>query len=164
MHRDLKPENILVTEDMQVKICDFGLSRSIVSKQKEGKKIRSTSPICFTRYYRPPEVILSKPDYNETSDMWSVGCILSLIFQKTIKSNDDVEIPFCGDSCFPMSPIGQSGDDCSVSSNDQMLSIIRNLNVKSEEAGCFKDLPSHDYLLQLITNDRQSISNSNLQR
>lgn len=59
MHRDLKPENILVTEDMQVKICDFGLSRSIISKEKPGKKTRSTSSCCFTRYYRPPEVILS---------------------------------------------------------------------------------------------------------
>ena len=29
MHRDLKPENILLTEHCTVKICDFGLSRSI---------------------------------------------------------------------------------------------------------------------------------------
>lgn len=30
MHRDIKPANILVDQDCNVKICDFGLSRSLV--------------------------------------------------------------------------------------------------------------------------------------
>ena len=29
LHRDLKPANILVNEDCSIKVCDFGLSRSI---------------------------------------------------------------------------------------------------------------------------------------
>ena len=31
MHRDIKPGNILINADCQIKICDFGLSRSRVS-------------------------------------------------------------------------------------------------------------------------------------
>ena len=39
MHRDIKPSNILVNESLEVKICDFGISRNI---RKSAPKLNHT--------------------------------------------------------------------------------------------------------------------------
>jgi serine/threonine protein kinase len=33
--------------------------------------------IFFTRWYRAPELVLSKKKYSKPVDMWSIGCILA---------------------------------------------------------------------------------------
>lgn len=58
MHRDLKPSNILLTKDCHIALCDFGFARCTAGKRDNKKNNRALSPVCFTRYYRPPEVIL----------------------------------------------------------------------------------------------------------
>ena len=88
IHRDLKPDNILVTDDMEVKICDFGLARGINGVHSAEKRQRSKSITTYTRYYRPPEVILGQTDYDESADVWSLGCTLFEFFQKTHKERD----------------------------------------------------------------------------
>ena len=40
IHRDLKPTNILINSDCHLKICDFGLARSLY--QEEEKDIALT--------------------------------------------------------------------------------------------------------------------------
>lgn len=44
IHRDLKPANILVNEDCSVKLCDYGLARSITGVETAEMIIKSVEP------------------------------------------------------------------------------------------------------------------------
>lgn len=76
VHRDLKLGNILVNENMQLKLCDFGLSTKITY---QGEKKRT---VCGTPNYIAPE-ILEEEGHSYESDIWSMGVILyALLFGK----------------------------------------------------------------------------------
>ncbi|KAM4722280.1 mitogen-activated protein kinase 12-like [Rhinophrynus dorsalis] len=68
VHRDLKPSNLGVNENYDLKILDFGLARPTENEM---------TGYVVTRWYRAPEVILNWMHYNQTVDIWSVGCILA---------------------------------------------------------------------------------------
>ncbi|XP_013788825.2 serine/threonine-protein kinase PLK2-like [Limulus polyphemus] len=69
IHRDLKLGNLLLSENMEVKIGDFGLASHIV---KEGYRKRS---VCGTPNYIAPEV-LSMEGHGKEADIWAIGCIM----------------------------------------------------------------------------------------
>ncbi|ROT68770.1 mitogen-activated protein kinase 14 [Penaeus vannamei] len=76
IHRDLKPSNIAVNEDCELKILDFGLARPTESEM---------TGYVATRWYRAPEIMLNWMHYNQTVDIWSVGCIMAeLLTSRTL--------------------------------------------------------------------------------
>ena len=89
VHRDLKPENILLTEDEQVKICDFG-SAKIIENTSNNKmkdiydsdeyKIIKSTPYTVSRFYRAPELFFGKCDYDSKIDIFSIGLIIGELF------------------------------------------------------------------------------------
>lgn len=85
-HRDLKPENVLMvdeSEDSDVKIVDFGLSKMV------GPNEKCTEPF-GTLSYVAPEVLLQHP-YDKSVDIWSLGVVTYLLLSGTLPFDDDVE-------------------------------------------------------------------------
>lgn len=68
IHRDLKPSNLGVNEDCELRILDFGLARPTENEM---------TGYVATRWYRAPEIMLNWMHYNQTVDIWSVGCIMA---------------------------------------------------------------------------------------
>ena len=84
--RDLKPSNLAVNEDCDLKILDFGLARPTDAEM---------TGYVATRWYRAPEIMLNWMHYNQTVDIWSVGCIMAeLLTGRPLFPGDDRESSF----------------------------------------------------------------------
>ena len=87
-HRDLKPENVLMTDDTDdadIRILDFGLSKII------GPDEKCTEPY-GTLTYVAPEVL--QGSYDEKCDIWSIGALtyLMLCGEHPFKGKSNKEI------------------------------------------------------------------------
>lgn len=75
IHRDIKPGNLFVNaQDLTLKVGDFGLARIVDPKFRHSGHL---TELVTTRYYRPPEVILSPGNYDSSVDIWSCGCVFA---------------------------------------------------------------------------------------
>jgi len=75
LHRDIKPSNLLLNSECLLKVCDFGLARSVVQRHDHSENPVLTDYVA-TRWYRAPEILLGSTSYTKGVDIWSVGCIL----------------------------------------------------------------------------------------
>lgn len=73
LHRDIKPSNLLLNSDCHIKVCDFGLCRSVAESAGPAPVL---TDYVATRWYRAPEILLGSTRYTRGVDMWAVGAIL----------------------------------------------------------------------------------------
>ncbi|XP_067124805.1 serine/threonine-protein kinase PLK1 [Centruroides vittatus] len=69
IHRDLKLNNLFLSDEMEIKLGDFGLATRV---DYDGERKKT---VCGTPNYIAPEVITKKGHSFEV-DVWSIGCIL----------------------------------------------------------------------------------------
>uniref|UniRef100_H3G576 Protein kinase domain-containing protein n=1 Tax=Phytophthora ramorum TaxID=164328 RepID=H3G576_PHYRM len=68
IHRDLKSNNVLLTDKLEPKVIDFGVSRGLVD-------LTMTAGV-GTPYWTAPEILEGKR-YTEKADIYSFGVVLS---------------------------------------------------------------------------------------
>mmetsp|Transcript_72335 Transcript_72335/g.120542 ORF Transcript_72335/g.120542 Transcript_72335/m.120542 type:complete len:364 (-) Transcript_72335:246-1337(-) len=147
IHRDLKPANILISKEGVLKLCDFGLARTVHTpdsrrEARAGSEVehegmdgdmmperteqRMPPPLkhqmtayVVTRWYRAPEVILQEP-YSSAIDIWSVGCIFKELLELMPGSRFRTGALFPGRYCIPFS----FDDDKQFRTRHDQLSVI----------------------------------------
>ena len=82
MHRDIKPENFLIQDQtgtadqkMILKLADFGLAKDL----SDGNHNNHTEYVS-TRWYRAPELLLRSQSYNQSVDVFALGCIMAELY------------------------------------------------------------------------------------
>jgi serine/threonine protein kinase len=103
-HRDLKPENILMvdeSEDADVKIVDFGLSKIV------GPDEKCTDPF-GTLSYVAPEVLLQQP-YDKNVDVWSLGVVAYLLLSGILPFDNDCDREIVRQTIYDLPDFTHSG-------------------------------------------------------
>ncbi|KAH8598035.1 kinase-like domain-containing protein [Bisporella sp. PMI_857] len=80
LHRDMKAANLLINNKGILQIADFGLARHYdepvpVAGHGGGEARRDYTTLVVTRWYRPPELLMSLRKYTTAIDLWGVGCV-----------------------------------------------------------------------------------------
>uniref|UniRef100_A0A8R1IM42 non-specific serine/threonine protein kinase n=1 Tax=Caenorhabditis japonica TaxID=281687 RepID=A0A8R1IM42_CAEJA len=85
-HRDLKPENLLLTEDLHLKLIDFGLC----AKTEKGRIDKhNLDTCCGSPAYAAPELIQGLPYKGNEADVWSMGILLYTLLVGALPFEDD---------------------------------------------------------------------------
>lgn len=83
----MKAANILISNRGILQIADFGLARHYDGltpqpNQGNGQAVRDYTSLVVTRWYRPPELLLTLKRYTPAIDLWGVGCIFGEMFER----------------------------------------------------------------------------------
>lgn len=88
-HLDIKLENILLSEDLEVKLCDFGFA---------SLNINLISWPFGSEHYAAPEIYDNKPYDGIKADLWSIGVLLYAVFAGELpfqnRPHDPAEVDF----------------------------------------------------------------------
>ncbi|KAK3048949.1 serine/threonine protein kinase, CMGC, CDC2/CDK sub [Extremus antarcticus] len=98
LHRDMKAANLLISNQGILQIADFGLARNYEGQSPQagrgnGESVRDYTSLVVTRWYRPPELLLTLRKYTPAIDLWGVGCVFGEMFERKpiLEGKSDVD-------------------------------------------------------------------------
>ncbi|KAJ1607458.1 protein kinase [Cryptosporidium canis] len=148
IHRDIKTANIILDNSNNVKLCDFGQTRTMNTGTKNNPPGVILDENGGSPRYMAPECFYIGRSIDEKSDIWAIGCCLLEIFGGPIpffdcSSNDEVinaivvekkkpkiptwfhpSISVLLSSCFERKPLNRP-------SSNEILSVLR--GIKSDD-------------------------------
>ena len=138
LHRDIKPSNILIDVECRVKLCDFGLVRSL-DRNEEEDAIVMTEYVA-TRWYRAPEILMRSQCYTKGVDIWSFGCLIAEMVKGRplfpgVSTIDQLERVVAWTGIPKKSDIEALGSDAGLS----MLENLNGLKLKGKQESLHSD-------------------------
>jgi non-specific serine/threonine protein kinase len=118
IHRDLKPENVLLEKDGRVKLVDFGIARSDVTR------FTSAGNITGTVNYLAPEIAKGE-DVDGRADLYSLGVMLYELTTGQLPLTADSLVAVISKHLFeePVPP-NETNPDLPLNINDLILSLM----------------------------------------
>ena len=124
------------------------------------------SPTVCSRWYRAPEVILCDQNYGQSSDVWSLGCVLAEMLHCTAKQieqrkyNFKKRVMFRGESCYPISPYedktkGDGDAGTLIDTKDQIMKILNVQRVASQDLS-FLTSPDHISYVKMMAEEAET--------
>ena len=145
IHRDLKTHNIFLTEDENLQIGDFGLSR-ILNFSDE-----LASSCVGTPYYLAPEICRGE-GYDSKADLWSLGCILYELCQ--------LKRPFEGENLAAIvnSILNREATPLPETYSEELRNLIFSLLKKDKsERPCLQELLEGPLLQPFLTDNSRKL-------
>lgn len=87
IHRDLASRNCLISSEGQVKIADFGLSKTLEKNQKAFKEALKEAPLAWLA----PECIQRESEFSIKTDVWAFGVVIFEVYNNGGKLFDGEE-------------------------------------------------------------------------
>ena len=132
VHRDLKTQNILLDKNLDMKLCDFGLTK-LKSELNSG-----SGQFAGTPCYMAPE-LFDRKFYDDKIDVFAFGTVVWEIYTQ--------KIPYCNCDAMEIKQKVTKGEDliCSSIVPKQIANLIEKCRrVKPSERPSFKEMESMD--------------------